>query len=384
MPEVLHTILFVEDEHCGYSSRCGKLWNDYHILSISSLQDVLTFPRNHLPKLVIVDVVHYGYDGLQQCSESLYDIRIPIIALIGENTVEGCIKALHAGAHDVLVHPFAAEQLHQTMSLQLQRSINNDHFIQEQLQTLAMKIAYALPHEFRTPLNSLLGFISLLRDPDITIEQGEIPFIFESLDSSARRLYRIAEKFLLYAELERITSSTNGPIEGFVTYSAGEIIHDVAMETAMGFGRTADMTVPITALSMPVVVKGQYLRFMIAELVSNACKFSAQSTPIHVTIHEQNHTCTIQVQDRGRGMSAENVASIMAFNQFEREQYEQQGLGFGLAIIKKIAHLYNGEFILQSSPDVGSAITVVLPLYTIPAEHDPTTTTIQYITMSPR
>lgn len=382
MAENLYNILFVEDEHHSFSSKCEDIRATHPMISTPDLHTALSYLESRTPIVVVFDVARYGYEGLRTLCQTISDMRVPVIAILGENTVDACIEALHAGAHDVLTYPVQTTALSNTILVQIQRWEQFEQFIQTQLHALAMKIAYALPHEFRTPLNSLLGFISLLRDPASVIEPNEFPVIFESLDSSARRLYRIAEKFLLYAELERIATSSTQPTGRFVTYGAGEVIHDVAMETAMGFDRTPDISAPIIALTLPIGIKGQYLRFIIAELVSNACKFSEPGTPIYLTVEAQENNCIIGIQDKGRGMSSEHVASITAFNQFEREQYEQQGLGFGLVIVKKITMLYDGEFFLQSSSETGTYISIKLPFSSTAPEPN-TINGIQYITMYP-
>ncbi len=60
-------------------------------------------------------------------------------------------------------------------------------------------------------------------------------------------------------------------------------------------------------------------------------------------------------------MTAAQIANLGAFTQFERNLYEQQGSGLGLALVKKLSDLYNGTFNVESIPDVTTMIKLVLP-----------------------
>jgi signal transduction histidine kinase len=66
--------------------------------------------------------------------------------------------------------------------------------------------------------------------------------------------------------------------------------------------------------------------------------------------------------DRGRGMSAQQIAWIEAYRQFDRPTYEQQGFGLGLAIAQQLAQIYGGQLIVDSILSQGTNVTISLPL----------------------
>jgi signal transduction histidine kinase len=68
------------------------------------------------------------------------------------------------------------------------------------------------------------------------------------------------------------------------------------------------------------------------------------------------------VKDKGRGMTEDQLANIGAYLQFEREKYEQQGMGLGLTISMKIIEFYGGKIITNSKYGEQTEIIVTVPL----------------------
>lgn len=70
----------------------------------------------------------------------------------------------------------------------------------------------------------------------------------------------------------------------------------------------------------------------------------------------------VSLKDEGRGMSKEQIDSISALSQFERTIYEQQGIGLGLVIAKKMVELHDGSFVIESEESQGTRVIFSLPI----------------------
>jgi signal transduction histidine kinase len=69
----------------------------------------------------------------------------------------------------------------------------------------------------------------------------------------------------------------------------------------------------------------------------------------------------LTLTDRGRGLTAEEITRIGAFQQFDRKKNEQQGLGLGLILVQKLAAQCKAEFSISSQPGEGTQAQIAFP-----------------------
>ena len=86
---------------------------------------------------------------------------------------------------------------------------------------------------------------------------------------------------------------------------------------------------------------------ILEEILSNAMKISKVKTKNYKWIYKGEHYY-ITIQDFGKGMTQEEIHKVESFIQFDRQVSEQSGLGLGLALVKKIIDIDQGEFWLES------------------------------------
>jgi signal transduction histidine kinase len=144
---------------------------------------------------------------------------------------------------------------------------------------------------------------------------------------------------------------------------ADETIRDSALVTAQQFGRAADVTFDLAPAA--VAIPPECLTRLVLELIENTCKFSLSNTPIRVAGHPDETSYVLEIRDQGRGMTAEQIARVGGFMQFDRDLHEQQGLGLGLAIVKGIVDAFDGGLSILSVPKQYTCVEVRLPLEVI-------------------
>jgi Histidine kinase-, DNA gyrase B-, and HSP90-like ATPase len=101
------------------------------------------------------------------------------------------------------------------------------------------------------------------------------------------------------------------------------------------------------------------LSLIVEALVDNAFKFSRHETPVSLELSAGGR---LIITDRGQCMSAEEIRRLGAFQQFDHQKYEQQGLGLGLVLVQKLVARCHGEFSLSSAPGERTQAQIDFPL----------------------
>jgi two-component system, sensor histidine kinase and response regulator len=324
---------------------------------------------------VLCDVRAFGFAALAEV-RSRSSSPLIVIALVSSDDAHGLPlhaattaamrEALHYGADDVLPMSASAHEIWESLRIQRTKHDHIQSHIREEVCTIARNISRALPHEFRTPLNSLIGFTQVLRQHQY-LSQELIDEAITYITTSAQRLHRTAEKFLLYAELENVAaySHDNVMCQNTITQNVCPLLYETATDETCQRERYQDLmfTVENNADTVSVLaIRERYLQFIISELITNACKFSHAGTPIEVRVYTENNTFCVEISDQGRGMTDEEIQRITTFNQFNRERYEQQGVGLGLPIVKKIVEVFGGYCTIRNNHHAGITAKFGLPL----------------------
>jgi signal transduction histidine kinase len=273
----------------------------------------------------------------------------------------GMRHGMELGADDYLPKPFTTDALYAAVDARLKKAQTVRDEAERKLAHLRDNISLMLPHELRTPLNGILAYGEILAADATKLKPAEIAEMGHVVHQSGKRLERLIENFLIYAQLELVAAdpkNVNALRTGRTEHPAALIEQHATAQAAFA-NRSGDLSFALTDVPLPIAE--EYLSKIVDELAQNAFKFSEPGTPVRLMLSEAFNAITLSISDQGRGFSSEQITRVGAYMQFDRKMQEQQGLGLGLAITKRLVTLHGGTLSIASEPNSGAVIAAKLP-----------------------
>jgi len=347
----MKTILLIDDDEAVRTTFGQALRRSgYQVMESDSGAVGLETARQHLPDLILSDFDMPGGDGSTVLRGIRRDPELrakQVVLMTGRHDLITPRKGMDEGADDFLLKPVSMEALLSCVKARLSRASISWRVEDEMLKNLRASVPSNLPHEFFTPMAGIIGLMEILDSGYSTFTSEEVQSIHRDVHCSALRLNRTLRNYLLILDLQ--TPTSDGRIKPLTSSEVDTAILAGVADALRVNDRRKDLTVRIQACA--VSVKLGDLSRMVEELVDNACKYSRQGTPI---ILELSPGGRLIVTDQGRGMTVEQIQRIGAFQQFDRQKHEQQGLGLGLVLVQKLTAQCKAEFAISSRPGCGT------------------------------
>lgn len=318
------------------------------------------------PDIIVCDITMPemdGYEVLEYIRQQPTTAAMPFIFLTARTDRVNMRHGMVLGADDYVTKPFEVSDLLQSIQTQLKKRGSVYKLIENRLDELRENIITALPHELRTPLNTILGFSDMLIMEANHVKPDQIADWSGHIHAAAQRLYHLVENYLFYVRLQ-LALQFPEKMQDFVMarlHDGQMLLETQIAKIARRAGRSNDLLMQIAAVPTLRFTTFDILK-VVDELLDNAFKFSQPGTPVIVTGELVENHYVLSVVDEGRGMTDDQIQRIGAYVQFERSFYEQQGMGFGLAIVKQVVELYGGEFEIQHNGTKGTKICLSLAL----------------------
>ena len=213
-------------------------------------------------------------------------------------------------------------------------------------------------HEFRTPLNVIMGYIDLVREGTFgTCPTDALP-VFDKVHGNAAYLLELVEEFLDLSKLEAGAMAVQResiPATPFLR-ELGEWFALLVRNRPVRFLTEIPDGLPTVA------TEAAKLRIVIQNLLSNAEKFTREGE-IHLSARVlEDGRLAVRVSDTGPGIAPEHHEAIFdIFHQLRPHDGQTKGVGLGLALARRFARMMGGDIALESTVGQGSTFTVLLP-----------------------
>lgn len=215
-----------------------------------------------------------------------------------------------------------------------------------------------LTHDMRTPLTSIKGYGSILRDRELSREQQAQ--IANVILRSQETLLEIVNNIL---DLEKLQSGAEIELE--LSQFDLALLTKTAVETVSAQALEKEIKLEYEKVPIPIVISADEKKIerVLLNLISNAIKYTPQAGTVGVNTSTNGRYAMVEIKDNGYGIPEEELPHI--FERYNRVKGHQQlavGTGLGLAIVKSLVEAHLGFISVDSEVDVGSTFTVRLPI----------------------
>ncbi len=347
----------------------------YETWRCSDALSAVAMLEHEQPDVLLTDIRMPGMSG----TDLLLRLRregcgFPVIVMTGYADMDAAIDAVKGGAFDFIRKPYDPDQLVQSVNravkhfrlLELERKYLERLEQEVQQKTTEMQQALRLKgeflnnisHEIRTPVNGIVGMLSLARD---TENRKELNEYLSYAQFSALQLVRIVDDLVMLAGVMSgsvKSAFAPGSIRDSIDRALKRVTGGVSRQD-VGFAVDVGAEVPDCLLLEAVL-----LEMALFQLFENEMKFAdAGTVTIAGSYDVIRSMLMIEVRDSGPGIKSDRLELINEpFIQGDGSHTRSHGgLGLGLSIVAKISSFLGGGFTVESSEGSGSCFRFSIP-----------------------
>jgi signal transduction histidine kinase len=294
----------------------------------------------------------------------IFTVLKPDLLLLSGDEILETVELIDSIIDQVIslsLESYVEARLKELQNLQSQLILNNQELTR--LVAMQKESVSHLAHELKSPLNSIMGFSSILLKQQRKISQREDTSLnlqlTEKVIRNSRQLLRLINDTLEISRYE--AGKVPLSLEWVDVRSRIQMVVEAIEPTA----REKNLEVILKCDSAPEQVLTDPLRLqqIITNLVSNAIRYTELGTVTITCQTNDNDQWSIIVTDTGIGISQEAQAQIFEsyFRVGTEATYSPNSTGLGLAIVDKLVKLLKGKINLVSKPKSGSTFTITFP-----------------------
>lgn len=217
-------------------------------------------------------------------------------------------------------------------------------------------------HEVRTPLNSILGFASLLAEEHGLMPEEQRSEYLQIILRNSRHVLHVLNDLLNLSKIEVGTLEVS-----LADVNAVEVAQAaVTALTPLAEERAIRVRIEVEGAAAVRADTGR-LRQVLFNLLENAIKYSPRDSAVAVRVHGGSDGTRIEVRDRGPGIAPEDQEKLFKeFSRLHAQGKKVAGAGLGLALSKRLVELMDGDIGVDSAAGEGSTFWITLPPGRVP------------------
>lgn len=207
-------------------------------------------------------------------------------------------------------------------------------------------------HELKTPLTSISGFAEIIRDG--IAQPQDIPHFAGMICKESARLIALVNDILDLSKLDEKKNFGQSENVEMLPLLQG-LVDDFSLSA-----QKKDLCITLSGDEAQIKGFPVLLREMFFNLIDNAVKYTPDGGSIKLNVTQYDDVVQCVISDTGIGIAQEHISHV--FERFYRvdKSHSRQtgGTGLGLAIVKHIAQIHKADLSLESTPQIGTTITI--------------------------
>ena len=224
-----------------------------------------------------------------------------------------------------------------------------------QRETMRQEFTANVSHELKTPLTSISGFAELMMNG--MVKESDIPDFSATIYKESRRLITLVNDIIKISQLDSRNSYEKDKLDLFdICYEVVSVLEDAA--------ERKNITVDIIGNSTSIMGVKQIVFEMIYNICDNAIKYNKEHGNVKISLINSDGKATVKVKDTGIGIPYDHQSRVFErFYRVDKSHSKQTGgTGLGLSIVKHGALFHGADIHLESTPGVGTEISITFKL----------------------
>jgi len=337
-----YTILIVDDkyENLQYLDKILKC-DDYDIRATSNATMALKAAKLNTPNLIFLDIKMPDINGYELCrllKEEKELKETPIIFISALDNIEDKVRAFEEGGVDYITKPFEPKEIQARVKTQV------DIYKSKQIISNLLKQQDLFVKKIMHDMNTPVSIISL--NTELLEKQNGPSKQIEAIKASTKTLS------FIYGDLSYKVKKENREYKinqvNLLNFISSRVMFFDELANTKGIHINIEYNEEIC-----VFINKYELKRVIDNTISNAIKYSKESSEIVIFFGIEKGKTIISVKDFGIGIEKKDLI----FEEYYQQSNEKMGLGLGLNIVKEICDKYNIQIEVFSEKNVGTIFT---------------------------